>query len=193
MRHKAVNNVVILSQTNCGFLPLTENWLRHISLLGITNFLLIAEDAISFEYLHKTLPAHVISALTLANNTVLPTLVEFGTDAFWHISCLRPMYLFAVLELTYTVLWTDMDTVWLKTPLEVIPLRLEYVGVDDLPYGSPKTEQDTDALCTAFMYLRPTRRVFDLIRAWHSSCHQYENDQFAFNAIMSLETRQALH
>lgn len=41
------------------------------------------------------------------------------------------MWLQLVLDLGYEVLWSDMDSVWLKDFFSLAPQGLDYVGVDD--------------------------------------------------------------
>ena len=49
----AVHNLVILTQTSCGYLEFAINWILHVEALGVTNWLTIAEDQESLKYLNE--------------------------------------------------------------------------------------------------------------------------------------------
>lgn len=46
---------------------------------------------------------------------------EYGTDAFAKLACMRPVYLQTFLDLGYSVVWSDMDSVWLHDFMQEAP------------------------------------------------------------------------
>ena len=48
-------------------------------------------------------------------------LYEFGSEAFTKLACARPVYLQAILDLGFSVVWSDTDVAWLQNFLKLTP------------------------------------------------------------------------
>lgn len=195
----AEDDVIILSQTSCAYLAFAANWINSAEKLGITNFLIIAEDEASLAWLKSRVPNNVVGADKLTK-TSLPEsgsdVANWGSKQFATFTCIRPTYIQRILAEGYTVLWSDMDTVWHKNPMEHLPTLYEFVGVDDqeFAYYSYYNEQQTNYTCTCFLYLQNTQRVNQLMQAWRDTCEAggHKDDQFAFQSVFSGKAREEL-
>jgi hypothetical protein len=49
----AKDNTVILTQASCGYLEFADNWAFHMDVLGIDNWLMVAEDTSALQYLSE--------------------------------------------------------------------------------------------------------------------------------------------
>ena len=117
----AVWNTIIMSQTNCGYLPFAENWLFHTRRLNLTSYVLISEDDAATAYLETHHPGHVISASLLSASRPKEALEQdkfhdFGSASFIRLACARPVYMAAILALGFNVLWIDLDAALLIDP-----------------------------------------------------------------------------
>ena len=188
---RAVNRTVIITQASCQFLQFADNWVAHVQLLGLHNFVVIAEDEVAENYLTERYPGHVISAALLTHQPLSQRseLAEFGTAEFAQLTCKRPAYLQAILQLGLSVLWLDLDVAVLVNPFMLLPRGKEYVGVDDS--GTLDTEQDSANICTCFLFFRPTLRVHQLLQMWARSCrNSTSNDQVEWNTVFSIAERK---
>ena len=61
----------------------------------------------------------------------------FSHTEYMDILCIQ-----IVLRLGYNVVWSDMDTVWLKNFLDLTPRGQDYVGVDDSVEGDEQVRTD---------------------------------------------------
>ncbi|KAK9811148.1 hypothetical protein WJX73_006677 [Symbiochloris irregularis] len=183
-------NTVIVSQTNCGYLPFAENWLHHAAHANLTNYLIVTEDEPAANYLEARHPGHVLPAHLLS--ATRPNLAatgdkfrDFGSKDFIKLACARPVYLSAILALGYNVLWVDLDAALLMDPFKHLPWLYEYVGVDD---ELNNRGRDSNYLCTCFMFLRPTDRVRSLLSEWNEACERggegIVGNQILFNRVM---------
>lgn len=186
----AIYNTIVMTQTNCGYLPFAENWLFHIKRLNLTNYVIISEDSAATSYLEQRHADHVISAELLS--ATRPKLGldqnqfhDFGSAHFVQLACARPVYMAGILELGFNILWVDLDAALLIDPFKYIPWLYEYVGVDD---ALDSKLRDSGYLCTCFMFLRPTDRVKQLLSEWRAICESQGREavgnQLLFNKVM---------
>ena len=188
---RAVNGTVVITQASCQFLQFADNWVAHVQLLGLHNFLVIAEDEVAENYLSERYPGHVISAALLTHQPLSQhsKLAEFGTAEFAQLTCKRPTYLQAILQLGLSVLWLDLDVAVLVDPFRLLPRVKEYVGVDDS--GTLDSEQDSGYICTCLLFFRPTVRVHHLLNLWAHRCrNSTTNDQVEWNQVFSTAERR---
>ena len=186
LRKVAVDNTIILGEASCGYLQFADNWIMHALELNVSNFLAIASDHASFDYLHKAYPDHVIPASLLEPSADMSgtQILEYGTKEFNSMMCRRIPYQQAVITRGFKLLWCDMDTVWLQNVIEVLPQGLDWVGAcDDTALGNA---QETENVCGCLMFWSPTQKAQDAIESWQTTCMQLNgegDDQRAFNIL----------
>lgn len=68
-------------------------------------------------------PGHAVVATEFTREALSSGtgLFEYGTEAFTRLACARPTYLQTILDLGYSVVWSDTDTVWLQDFLKLTP------------------------------------------------------------------------
>ena len=189
----AVSDTVVLSQASCGYLQFADNWAAHLTRIGVSNFVIVADDQVALDYLGGRLPGHVLPASLITNKPmpVSTTLREFSTDAFAKVSCMRPMYLQAFTELGVRVLWLDLDVAMLTNPFKLFPQGVEYVGVDDS--DSLDMEQESVNICTCLILVRPTKTVKELLEIWASRCsNSTTTNQAEWNAVFTPRARSSV-
>ena len=49
----ARDNAVVLTSASCGYLEFADNWIAHVEALGISNWLTVAQDAATLQYLSE--------------------------------------------------------------------------------------------------------------------------------------------
>ena len=187
----AAKRNIIITQASCGYLQFADNWVAHIQLVGLHNFLIIAEDQTAQFYLEDRYPGHVVSAALLTNQPLSQRseFFEYATAGFSRLTCMRPTYLRAVLQQGFSVLWLDLDAAVLVNPFRLLPQVMDYVGVDDSERLD--SEQDSEQLCTCFLFLRPTLRVHQLLQMWVRRCeNSSSNDQVEWNRVFSAGERK---
>lgn len=122
--HLAIDNTLIVTQTNCGFLSFGINWVKHVQKIDINNFLVFTEDESLFEWIDQRHEGHAVMVSDLLERS-LPhdssRAATFGDDAFKFMVMKRPRLLLRLLEAGFNVLWTDSDAVLLQKPLPVLP------------------------------------------------------------------------
>lgn len=112
---RAQNNRIIISFTNFGFVDLADNLIACFQKLSITNYVMVALDQKSFDYLtSKNIPTHLIH---LEKKLFDETTQNFGTMGFIDICNVKPYLVLEVLKAGFDVIWTDTDIVWLKVHL----------------------------------------------------------------------------
>ena len=176
------NNVIIVSNSNTGYVHLSYNlWLSYVS-LAITNILFVSEDIRCGEILAELVGRnHVVySSSNLAYKT---TGTIFRDPAFGKLVKIRPYYILTVLQKGFHVLWQDSDSVIFQNPFSLFNLQMP-AFVSDSPVYS-RTNFGT--ICTCFMYFPKNSYSERLIKLWmHSILLSNEHtNQRAFNSAYS--------
>ena len=184
----AEDNTIIISQSLCTYLEFAENWIFHVERLGIHNYLIIAEDEATLEHMNKHHPRHAVPSTLFGYSPqdMRPTFKEYGDPDFASLSCRRPTLMSVILRLGYSVLWTDMDTVWTESPFPLIPRHYDFVGVQEGCLNGCSVQDMT--VCTCLMHMQPTKAMFRYLDDWHESCANSTaldtlNDQDHFNEV----------
>lgn len=87
------------------------------------NYLVFAEDEITFDYLNTRHKNHAVFVRALYDQAAQDSadFAEFGTEAFRRLTQSRPAFLLRVVQAGYTALWVDSDVVLLQNPLQILP------------------------------------------------------------------------
>jgi len=205
----AINNTIAISIVNCGYLAFVDNWIWHAQNIGLTNYLLIADDIESYKHLKSHIPNNVIPSsmvhnhhknhpdlhhhinLTIVKNT--HGFLDFGSENFNEFTCHRPYFISMILHNGYKVWYTDMDTALIKLPWDYFPhdKAYDYVG----QFDTDASQQDY-VLCTCFIWVIPTPAAKYMIHSWHSQCMNHKadkNDQDVFQDAHKLTINHSTH
>lgn len=163
-------NTVIVVTVSAGYLEFFSNWKHSVNKLGITQFLVIAEDTKIYEALQL---GQAGDGVTPGINLVLsPTPVpasdghkmDYMSQGYNILVSNRPRYLRVLLELGVDVLYADVDAVWIDNPLPDLDgtdhdlmIQADADSPNDFPFHM---------LCTGFMYIRATDRAKRVIFDW---------------------------
>lgn len=210
------NKRVVLVTVDSTYTDFFENWLlfaeRHLS--DKEQLVAIAEDPKALGALHRlqlgkdgqnrydiveeepdihALIAETSSALLeTGENRSSP----YGTEGFVRLVTRRSRRIARFLEHGCSVLYADIDTVWLRSPFDDIDAAGEHeiYFTDDKPkdartvadYCKPQASEPPN-ICTCFLYVRPTKQATSLIRDWTISAAMQQNQdkacQVQFNAV----------
>lgn len=178
---------VIVTSTTCGYLDFTLNWIHHVKSSNLTNFVVIAEDEVSYRFLSQTIPNHVVKSVEFGRpySQEGKKIAELDSSNFnW---CSRPIFLLAIINAGFTALWIDSDAVVMSNPFEAVDLTSPVVLTDDWPYRRPLTEYKS-YLCSCFVLARPAPQARALLSLWSRKCGNSTNDQPPLNeALLELK------
>ena len=186
----AIDKTVIVAEASCKYLDFADNWLMHIVKLGITNYIIVAMDDASLQYLDTKYAGHVIPVTVFEPGASMAsqTFLEYGTEAFNNAMCQRLTHQQAVLAHGYWMLWSDLDTVWFQNMLDVIPRGFDWVGTDDDIDSMLRSSQKTTAPCGCLMFWAPSDEAKRIMQTWYESCTAttgHGDDQDAFKRLFS--------
>ena len=153
------NAFVIVTNTNEAFIEITDNWLASIHNLQLNyNITLICEDRKSYRYFSRRR-----SALFKVINTHKYNMtgkLQKKINTYQQLIRRRTIYVGDTLYTGLDVLLVDVDTVWLKNPIQDI--RDSYNSYDLwIAQG-----QDEGVPCPCFMYMKSVPPVMSLVRRW---------------------------
>jgi len=106
----------------------------------------------------------------------------YDSQAFGDLVTQRATHMLTYLERGCTVLYSDIDNVWVKDPFRQIGLlpRKDLLATDDDPSNLTKTYA-----CTCFLYMQPTQASQDLMHAWHDRSVGQSTNQRPFNEVLA--------
>lgn len=191
----AQNNTVILCAVSQPYLPFLVNWLisvaRHRRHQAV---LVIAEDYATLYAVNERWPGH---AVLVPPAPALQQAHKFGSQGFFNFTSRRPRHLLQVLELGYSVLYNDVDMVWLKDPFTYFKGAYDVYFTDDMTKVKPPNhshklpppgKKGRTYICSCMLYIRPTSGGKLILRNWIEeleaqpwSQHAKANDQPGFN------------
>ncbi|CAL9131006.1 unnamed protein product [Musa acuminata var. zebrina] len=144
VKHRAKDNIIIVTFGNHAFLDFILNWVKHLTDLNIFNILVGAMDTRLLEALYwKGIPVFDMGSKMITVD------VGWGSAKFHKMGREKVLLINALLPFGYELLMCDTDMVWLKNPL---------------PYFARFPEAD---LLTSTDHLRPTT-TDDSLEVWHN-------------------------
>ena len=111
-------------------------------------------------------------------------LMEDGNlNAFNVLVARRSYYLLQLFKKYPNIIYTDVDTVWLKDPRPYFVGDFDFWGqLDGVIDGTPYFHGFIPHFCTGFMALRSTVGTLNLLNDWHSELdEEIRQDQIIFN------------
>lgn len=106
----------------------------------------------------------------------------YDSKGFGDLVTQRATHMLAFLDRGCTVLYSDIDNVWIHDPFRQIALlpRKDLIATDDEPQNSTHTYA-----CTCFLYVQPTTAATDLMHAWHERAAGQSTNQRPFNQVLA--------
>lgn len=168
-------NWTILVSTNTGFHDFFLNWWWHFQRLNIrVPIIVVAED----DFVYKKLLDQFYHAagVTVEKGAVVLTseAVKYGELDYKRLVSERPAHISKQLKKGKNVVYSDIDTVWLKNPFDY------FIGKYDMwiPMGLVR-------YCTGFMALKSNERTIQLIEDWEDELkNTLQTNQPAFNKCL---------
>lgn len=190
----AQNNTVILCAVSQPYLPFLSNWLISIARHGRHHgVLVIAEDYSTLYSVNDKWPGH---AVLVPPAPALQQAHRFGSQGFFNFTSRRPRHLLQILELGYSVLYNDVDMVWLRDPFPYFKGNYDIYFTDDMVKVKhdhshklpPPGKKGRTYICSCMLFIRPTHGGKLILRKWIEeleaqpwSSKAKANDQPAFN------------
>ncbi|EFJ30957.1 Rhamnogalacturonan II Xylosyl transferase-like protein [Selaginella moellendorffii] len=186
---------IVVCAVSFPYLAFLVNWLISIASHGHHDkVLVIAEDYEMLNYVNEFWPGHAVlvpPALPLA------TAQRFGSQGFFNFTSRRPQHLLKLLELGYSVLYNDVDMVWMSDPFPLFTGDHDIYFTDDMTAIKPLDHSHSlpppgkkgrTYICSCMIFLRPTPGAKLVLQKWIEELQQQPwspkakaNDQPAFN------------
>ena len=186
---------IVVTVANHGYLPLVDNWARHLRRLGVHHYVVFALD----DALHRACVQRGTHSLRLPVETATSTRAEdYGAPGFNAIVRIKPALVLRLLELGLDVFLSDADVVWIRDPRPEIraqgayDVHIQYSAPHYAPVGRAI---EAGRFCnTGFFLARSnpaTRSLFtDVVRAIDAPPTEppegglNPDDQYHFNRVV---------
>ncbi|KAJ8490237.1 hypothetical protein OPV22_011958 [Ensete ventricosum] len=189
VKHRAKDNIIIVTFGNHAFLDFILNWVKHLTELNIFNILVGAMDTKLLEALYwKGIPVFDMGS------KMVPVDVGWGSAKFHKMGREKVLLINALLPFGYELLMCDTDMVWLKNPL---PYFARFPEADMLTSSDqirPTTTDDslevwqnvTTAYNIGIFHWRPTDAAKRLAKEWKDILLSDDQkwDQAGFNDLV---------
>ncbi|ESW30862.1 hypothetical protein PHAVU_002G188500 [Phaseolus vulgaris] len=197
----ARNGSLIVCIVSQPYLPFLNNWLISITMQNRQDMVLvIAEDYASLHRVNDLWPGHAV---------LIPPVLDaeaahkFGSQGFFNFTARRPSHLLKILELGYSVMYNDVDMVWLADPFPYLLGNHDVYFTDDMTAIKPLNhshdlpppgKKGRPYICSCMIFLRPTDAAKLVLKKWIEELQIQpwsktvkSNDQPAFNwALMKI-------
>ena len=171
--HKSKNWIIMLT-INTGYFDFFLNWLWHFQQLQLDiPVVAIAEDYTAFQKL-KLLHSKQIIVEYDCDTAADEGAADMGTEAFKRLVSARPSHILRHLRLGRHVMYSDTDSVWLRSPFRHIH------GDYDI-----WVQTDEDKYCTGFLAIKTNNATIKLTQKWKLYIERKSptHDQVAFNKL----------
>lgn len=170
--HKAPPWVVVVT-ASAGFDDMFRNWLRWFQDLRVDlQVVVIAEDRTTYDKYHgvRGLDVHLP-----VNESGHASALSYDSVHYKHMVSRRARHLLRLIDAHPRLIYTDIDTVWLRDPRPHFKGEYELWAQLDAP----------DYVCTGFMALRKTNATLRLLAQWDAALlHTKQLNQPVFNRIL---------
>lgn len=188
------NKRVITTIVNGAFVDMFENWLHYaVPFLTSTEALhVFAEDE------SATVGLRNVQARSSVDFTIVDTYKNsrslygvdnvpagsFNSPEYGQVVNTRPDRLLTLLSANCSVLYVDIDTVWMHNPFRDIATA----GVHDMylvddSESNLKTHTSHPNLCACFLFMHPTPIILQFMREWSADMAGNRN-QISFNYVL---------
>ncbi|KVH89072.1 UDP-D-xylose:L-fucose alpha-1,3-D-xylosyltransferase MGP4-like isoform X1 [Cynara cardunculus var. scolymus] len=188
-------STVIVCAVSHPYLPFLNNWL--ISIVRQKHHdkvLVIAEDYATLYTVNGRWPGHAVLIPPAPDAQVAH---KFGSQGFFNFTSRRPRHLLQILELGYSVMYNDVDMVWLADPFPYLKGKHDVYFMDDMsavkPLDHPNVlpppgKKGRTYICSCMIYMHPTPGAKLVMKKWIEELEaqpwskaKKANDQPAFN------------
>ncbi|KAL3512772.1 hypothetical protein ACH5RR_025489 [Cinchona calisaya] len=190
VQQRVKENIIIVTYGNYAFMEFTVTWAKHLTDLGIENYLVGAMDSKLLEALYwKGVPVFDMGSRMNTMNH------GWGSPEFHKMQREKAVLIDAILPFGFEVLICDTDMVWLKNPL---PYLARYPDADILTSNDlliPTVVDDSldlwekvgAAYNVGLFHWRPSNSSKKLAKEWKELILANEAiwDQQAFNDLVS--------
>ncbi|CAL9185040.1 UDP-D-xylose:L-fucose alpha-1,3-D-xylosyltransferase MGP4 [Musa acuminata AAA Group] len=191
----ARNGTVVVCAVSRPYLPFLNNWLISVARQKRQDqVIVIAEDYATLYEVNRRWPGHAVLVPPAPDSQ---TAHKFGSQGFFNFTSRRPRHLLHILELGYSVMYNDVDMLWLSDPFPYLKGKHDVYFTDDMaavkplnhPHDLPPPgKKGRTYICSCMIFLRPTRGAKEVMRSWIEelqnqpwSVKRKSNDQPAFN------------
>jgi len=118
-------------------------------------------------------------------STRVPGPFEFMSPEFNSLTGRRPAQILSFLKLNCTVLYSDVDSVWLGDVFQDVAKAGSHdlYITDDTIYNNSIWKNKWN-FCTCFIYAQPSPSVQVFVQAWANAVSENTNDQPPFNQVL---------
>jgi len=194
------NKRIVMVTPNLEYWDMFRNWFHHAKAYMGENdqLVVVAQDegvvaklrtsSFVFMDLNGTLTFPTRSGARESSQKVVG---PFGSPSFNDLTGRRPAQILYFLKLNCTVLYSDVDTVWLGDVFQDVAEAGSHdlYITDDTPNNALMEQWN---FCTCFLYLQPSPPVRELVQTWTNTVSDKTNDQYPFNMALKSDyaTRQ---
>ncbi|GAQ85035.1 hypothetical protein KFL_002180100 [Klebsormidium nitens] len=196
----AVNSTVIICTVNKGYYDFYSNWVGSLERLGLASRVIaFTIDQPTFDFVEAHWPGHAILLQSEAQSDKFSDdFAAFGSQSFNDLTVLRAYHMRDLLGMGFSVIYSDIDTVWLRDPHQILTSAYDVSVTDDGSStegdmeGSRQLGKDTVGLnvCTCFMHVKPTQVGITFVDTWIEAIHNqtengrvHGNDQVSLNKV----------
>lgn len=159
------DDLIIVSFCNKLYKHIALNWVAHLQLLNINNYIVIATDRETEKYLIK----HKINTYYLRGTLSRRS----GSGWKWRTEALRNILYFG-----FDVIHSDLDTIWLKDTRYLITSNYDMVvSRDDAGFPKYVSEKWGFAICPGWLFLRPTASCFLMLNEICSNKKDFDDQK----------------
>ncbi|XP_010266425.1 PREDICTED: arabinosyltransferase XEG113 isoform X2 [Nelumbo nucifera] len=187
--HRVKDNIIIVTFGNYAFMDFIMNWVKHLTDLGLSNFLVGAMDTKLLEALYwKGVPVFDMGSHMSTID------VGWGSPTFHKMGREKVILIDSMLPFGYELLMCDTDMVWLKNPL---PYFARFPEADILTSSDQVVPTVVDdrlenwqqagaAYNIGIFHWRPTNSTKKLAKEWKEILLADEKiwDQNGFNELV---------
>ncbi|CEL97126.1 unnamed protein product [Vitrella brassicaformis CCMP3155] len=163
------DGTIVMTTVNNGMVDFAINWAKSLQRQGASSFLIVCLDDGCFDLLSQSLPNNVVRAPKEVRVSAAATI--FNTESFGALVMTRPFFVREILQRGYTVLYNDVDMVWLRNALEYMPSRRFDVAL----------QIDVVNFCSCLMLFRPTEGALSLLNQWEQLMHRETRRNITYN------------
>ena len=162
----------VLVTVSSGYQDMFDNWWHYFSLLKLSlHVIVVAEDNATYTRYKNNINFAVINGLNQSHGEKA---FDYNTKQYKALVSKRPTYILAFIKRGLNVIYTDVDTIWLKDPRSFLNDHYDMWGSTDGPLY----------YCTGFMAFKPSPLSEDLLQKWKASLETPDINQVKFNSLV---------
>lgn len=181
---EAQEKLVVAIAVNYAFRHLALNFVCNLKRVGVRNYVVLAMDRTVFDYLAAR-GANAFFYQTPGRRRLLEDADTFGSAAFVETSRRKSILVLKVLRLGYSVVFSDVDVVWVKDPIpELLKHDFDFVIQSDRAHKDQDTALNYN-LNSGFYLVRSTMRSVTALKAIVKYATAIRrSEQKAFNYVL---------